>query len=62
MDGGSRIRSETPRAHRYRVGYDWSLEGKRGHYRKGEKVETAQELCGSVRGGGTKRVCGEMMR
>ena len=49
VDGARRIRSEKLREHQYREGYARSLEGKRV---KQAIVESAREVCDSVRVGG----------
>ena len=76
MVGARRIRSEKLREHHYREGYARSLEEKGVEWDgdnsvehmweqvKWAMVESAREVCGSVRMGGKnpKNVCGGMMR
>ena len=75
MVGAKGIRSEKLREHHYREGYDRSLEGKGVEWEgdnnveymweqvKRAMVESAREVCGSVRvGGRTQRVSGGTMR
>ena len=70
-----RIRSEKLREHQYREGYVRSLEGKGVEWDgdnnvehmweqvKQAMVESAREVCGSVKvGGKTQRVCGGTTR
>ena len=62
--GARRIRSEKLGEHQYREGYAMSLEGNNVEQVKWVIVESAREMCGSVRveGKNPKRVCSGMMR
>ena len=75
MVGVRRIRSEKLQEHQYRERYDRSVEGKGIEWDGDNNVkhiwelvkwvvmESAREVCGSVRvGERTERVCGGMMR